>query len=73
MFSLILAICFIYSMHKLGKWVLNWINDDLNGQPQFTPEEIVQAETILTQIQIEMDAMEARRKLYDEALRKNRN
>lgn len=71
MFSLILAICFIYTMYKLGKWVLNWINDDLNGQSQFTPEEIVQAETILTQIQIEMDAMEARRKLYDEALRKN--
>lgn len=74
MFSLILAICFIYTLYSLNRRFWNWVDNGANKkQPEFTPEEIIQAETIITQIQIEMDSMEARRKLYDEALRKNRS
>lgn len=73
MFNLLLAISFIYTLYRLNCCFWNWLdNRSKEEEPTFTSEEIVQTEVMLNQIELEMQAMEARRKLYDEALRQTR-
>ncbi|HFP6571773.1 hypothetical protein ACPTFE_08355 [Enterococcus faecalis] len=74
MFNLLLAISFGYTIYRIVRWLLNLLDEGntKEAEPAFTPEEIIQTEVMLNQIELEMQAMEARRKLYDEALRQTR-
>lgn len=77
MFYILFAICFVYTVYKVACWFMDWLDSKAEteakpAEPTFTPEEILQTKVILTQIELEAKALEARRKLYDEALKQTK-
>ena len=77
MLYILSAICFVYTVYKVACWLMDWLDSKAEtevkpAEPTFTPEEILQTKVILTQIELEAKALEARRKLYDEALKETK-